>query len=147
MISRIGMSLIVKKGIFFILFYPFFHYYHYYYYFWYRYGFEVYSNTYGDKESYWLACELAGSPYAFNTYAAAHWSPVSEPIQSDIYFTLSSAKNAAAASKPLEENTTTLKVNPSSTSSDAPKACAGNTVRNSLYLLHIIIIINIVVAV
>jgi len=33
----------------------------------------VYERIYGDKDSYWLACELAGSPYAFSHWSSAHW--------------------------------------------------------------------------
>ena len=36
----------------------------------------VYERIYGDKDSYWLACELADSPYAFSPWAPAHWSPL-----------------------------------------------------------------------
>lgn len=45
-----------------------------------RLGFELYSNIYGDKESYWIACELAGTPYAFNDWAHSHWGMMSAPI-------------------------------------------------------------------
>ena len=34
---------------------------------------SIYERIYGDKESYWLACELAGSPYAFSPWAPGHW--------------------------------------------------------------------------
>lgn len=37
---------------------------------------EVYSNIYGDKESYWMACELAGAPHSFSPWAPSHWSPL-----------------------------------------------------------------------
>ena len=42
-----------------------------------RLGEEVYSHIYGDKETYWMACELAGAPYAFNDWAASHWGYLS----------------------------------------------------------------------
>ena len=82
-----------------------------------RYGFEVYSNTYGDKESYWLACELAGNPYAFNNYAAAHWSPMSDPIKSDIYFKYLAVNKVSANNVAVNFN-----------AQDVPRACAGNNV-------------------
>lgn len=46
-----------------------------------KYAEEVYSNTYGDKETYWLACELAQEPYAFNEWSASHWAPFSSAPQ------------------------------------------------------------------
>ena len=35
---------------------------------------EVYQHVYGDKESYWMACEIAKEPYAFNDWGASHWA-------------------------------------------------------------------------
>jgi hypothetical protein len=34
------------------------------------------------KEAYWLACELAGQPYAFNDWAMSHWGMISGPTVS-----------------------------------------------------------------
>ena len=35
---------------------------------------QVYRQIYGDKESYWMACELAGSDYTFSPYGPSHWA-------------------------------------------------------------------------
>ena len=48
-----------------------------------RLGQELYKNIYGDKESYWIACELARVPYAFSGWASSHWGMVSGPIVRD----------------------------------------------------------------
>jgi len=39
-----------------------------------RRGEEVFSHIYGDKETYWMAATLAGQAFAFNDWAAGHWS-------------------------------------------------------------------------
>ena len=36
---------------------------------------QVYQHTYGDKESYWLACELAGADYSFSPYGPRSVEP------------------------------------------------------------------------
>jgi hypothetical protein len=38
-----------------------------------RLGTELYGRIYGDKETYWLACELAQAPYAFSHWALSHY--------------------------------------------------------------------------
>ena len=35
---------------------------------------EVYRQVYGDKETYWMACELAGADYSFSPYGPSHWA-------------------------------------------------------------------------
>jgi len=34
---------------------------------------KLYERIYGDKDSYWVACEIAGSPYYFSQWAPGHW--------------------------------------------------------------------------
>ena len=38
------------------------------------------SFVYYNSESYWIACEIAGTPYAFNDWALSHWGMMSEPV-------------------------------------------------------------------
>lgn len=40
-------------------------------------GQEVYSNLYGDKETYWMAALLAGASFEFSRWGASHWSHMS----------------------------------------------------------------------
>ena len=39
-----------------------------------KYGEEVYSHTYGDKETYWMASYLTNTTFGFNEWGVAHWS-------------------------------------------------------------------------
>ena len=36
---------------------------------------SLYERIYGDKETYWIAYEIANAPYSFSPWAAAHWGP------------------------------------------------------------------------
>ena len=36
---------------------------------------SLYERIYGDKETYWIAHEIADAPYSFSPWAAAHWGP------------------------------------------------------------------------